>query len=157
MKLLFVKSEMPLSKLIRWGLKEPVSHFAIEFDNKIVFHSNLLGTSIDWSNNFRSSHDVVCSIECNVSLELEEQVYQSILDKNCGKGYDFKAFAYFMWRAALFRFFGIAFPAKNAWAEDGKFLCTGLSVEIPESIIPKIKTIEDPEMISPFQLYLKLL
>lgn len=157
MKLLFTKNNLPLSKLIRWGLKEPCSHFVIEFDNKIVFHSNLMGTHIQWSETFRKNSEVVCSINYDLPLEQEEAIFQSILNKADGKGYDFKAFAYFIWRAFLYRVFGCTFPKRNKWEEDGKFLCTGLSVELPLDVFPKMKGVEDPEIVSPYQLYLRLL
>lgn len=155
MKLIWTKSRQPLSILIRWGLKEPVSHFAIVFDNKIVFHSNLLGAHIDWFNYFKTQCDVVFEKDFNLSLDVEENIYQSILDKNVGKKYDFKAFAYFIWRGILWRFLNIPFPEKNKWAKDGAFLCTGLAAELPVQEFPELNGIKDTEMTSPYQLYLK--
>lgn len=152
MKLIFTRSRAPLSVLIRWGLKEPVSHFAIVFDDKVVFHSNLLGTHINWFNSFKKSCEVVYTLDRNLSLEAEEQVYQSIIDKNIDKSYDFKAFAYFVWRVILWRLLGKPLPEKNTWAKNGQFLCTGLAAELPPEYFPELDGVQDTEMISPYQI-----
>lgn len=154
MKLVFTKSNLPLSKIIRWGLEEPVSHFAVVFDDKIVFHSNLAGVQIDWFNNFKTKCEIVYSLDYNLGLEKEEQIYQSILDKNVGKSYDFPGFLYFIWRGFLNKVFSKPFPEKNKWAKDGEFICTGLAAELPKGLLPEI---QDTEMVSPYQLYLRLI
>lgn len=156
MKLIFTKSKLPLSKLIRWGLNEPASHFAIVFDNSIVFHSNLTGTHVDWYNHFKSSCEIAYELDYNLPLEAEESIYQSILNKNTGKSYDFGGFFYFIWRALLNKCFGFKFPEINKWSKEGKFLCTGLAAELPLEHFKGLETIKDTEMTSPYQIYLRL-
>jgi hypothetical protein len=138
-KLIWTKSSSPLSILIRWALNEPCSHVAIVFDNKIVFHSNLLGLHIEWFNTFKKKIDIVLEKDFPMPLAEEEALYQSIINKEDGKSYDFKAFFYFTWRALLRKFFKVPLPEKNEWdnpacdicIESIRYLQGYLSTELP--------------------------
>lgn len=156
MKLIFTKNNQPLSVFIRWGLKEPVSHFAIVFDDTIVFHSNLLGCHITWFDHFKKSSSIVFQIEKKLSLEKEEHIYRSIINKNYGKSYDFTAFLFFIWRSFLYRVFNKPLPEINKLNSSNNILCTGLAAELPLDEFPELSTIKDTEMLSPYQLYLRL-
>lgn len=153
MKLLWTKSGLPLSRFIRWGLKEPCSHVVIIFDDKIVFHSNLKGAHVEWFNTFKKHVEIVHQIEYRLPLEEEEAVYQSIIDANDQTPYDFKAFGYFIWSALLYRFKGRAFPAKNPWGSPNANFCTGLVSRIPVEAIPGMEKVKDGDMMSPEKLY----
>jgi hypothetical protein len=156
MKLVWVRGNKLLSKFIMWGLKEPVSHFAIIFDNKIVFHSDLLGVRIMWLPTFLESHEIVFQMDfANATLEDQEGVYQSIVTKFDGKPYDYKAFIYFGWRGLLWRLFKKPFPAKNAW-NTGGYLCTEMAEVLPDSIVPKEIKEKDISMMSPYRLWLEM-
>lgn len=156
MKLIWTKNNLPLSVLIRWGLKEPVSHFAIVFDDKIAFHSNLAGCNVEWFSEFKKHSEVFLEIDKYLPIEIEEKVYQSIIDKNVEKTYDFGAFLYFLWRGILFRFFGKQIPKLNKWSNNNQLICTGLASELPKEHFPELEGVLDTEMLSPYQLYLKL-
>lgn len=153
MKLIWTRSSLPLSVLIRTGLRTPVSHFGIVFDNGIVFHSNLLGTHIEWYGTFVKHCEVVFEIEYAMTLEQEEAVYRSILNTYDDHGYDFGAFAYFAWRAILYRTLGLPFPPRNAWESGDKFLCTELARTLPDYIIPLEVKSQDFGIMSPFRLF----
>lgn len=156
MKLIWTKSGLPLSKLIRWGLNEPVSHFGIVFDNGIVFHSNLLGTHIEWYGTFVKHCTIVYQLDFPMSLVEEEAVYQKILNTYDDRGYDFGGFAFFIWRGLLYRTFSTPFPAKNEWQSASKFLCTELATVLPDNIVPvSIKT-QDLSIVSPYHLYMEM-
>ncbi len=156
MKVIFTKSSLPLSVVIRGILSEPVSHFGIVFDNGIIFHSNLLGTHIEWYGSFKKHCEIVYEIEYPMTLEQEEAVYQSILTTYDDHGYDYGALFYFGYRALLFRIFGIALPKKNEWAQSDKFLCTELVGTLPDYILPLSVKTEDLSLTSPYKLYLQL-
>ena len=156
MKLIWTASSSPLSQLIRWALKEPVSHFAIVFDDKIVFHSNLLGCHVEWFGTFKKKCTVVYEVEYKLPLEVEESIYQQIISENDKKWYDYRAFAYFAWRALLFMLFKTPFPKVNKWNDGDSFLCTGLISKLPKEHFPGLCNITDSEMTSPYQAYLKL-
>lgn len=160
MTLLFTTGNNLFSWLIRKVLNEPMSHFAIAFDldlGGIVFHSNLLGTHIQYYPDFLKSAEVIESIEVPMTLEKEEELYRAILAKYSHKKYDFKAFAYFTYRALLKRLFGIQVPDKNIWQNADSLLCTGLAEPLRDMGIlnPNID-VKDFEMLTPYQIYLML-
>lgn len=158
MKILFVKGTLPLSKLIMWGLDEPVSHFAVLFDDKIVFHSDLTGVHISWYPTFLKSHEVVFETEFHeANLNEEEEVYQSIVSKYDGKKYDYGAFIYFIYRGFLKKIFNKSMPKVNPFGKSGGFLCTEIAELLPDWVIPAIiKKNNDLGMVSPYQLWLLL-
>lgn len=156
MKLIWTKSNLPLSIAIRGLLKEPVSHFGIVFDNGIVFHSNLLGTHIEWYGTFKKKCEIVYELDYPMSLENEEKIYRAILDTYDDKGYDFGGLFYFAYRGLCLRLIGRPLPKTNEWASGDKFLCTELAGVIPQSLIKDSLNGEDLSIVSPYQLYLKL-
>jgi len=154
LKLIWTKSNLPLSLLIRKGLDEPCSHFAVVFDDRIVFHSNLKGCHVEWYSTFKKHNTVVFEEERKLNLEQEELVYQSLIDANDGKSYDYLAFLYFMLMAVRRRLFGKPLPQTNSWQKKSSLLCTGLAAYLPSNLFPELSTIRDLEIISPYQLYL---
>ena len=156
MKLLWVKSKLPLSRLIMWGLDEPCSHFAVMFDDKIVFHSNLTGMHIVWAKTFMKQYEIVFEMEHSPDLASEEEIYQGILDAYDGKGYDYGAFAYFFWRAVLKKFFKQPMPEHNPWGSKDRFLCDEVAQLLPDSICPPAVKAMDLAMKSPYQVWLLL-
>jgi len=156
MKIVWVKGSAPLSRLIMWGLEEPVSHMAIVFDNKIVFHADLLGVRLAWYPTFLKSHEIVFEKEYDLGLEKEEEVYQSIITANDGKGYDYGAFLYFMWRGLLRKVFNKPMPDTNPWGSKDKYLCDELVEILPDYIVPRSVKETDIGMKSPYQVYLLL-
>jgi hypothetical protein len=89
MRLLWTKNELPLSVAIRKVMNNESSHFAIEFDKHIVFHSNYKGAHPEWSASFFKANELVWVLDLPTTLEIEEQVYQLIVDKFDGMPYDF--------------------------------------------------------------------
>lgn len=154
--MLFVSGTQPLSKLIMWGLSEPCSHFAILFDDKIVFHSTLTGVKIEWYESFLKTHKVEFMIEHkSETLDLEEKVYQEIISKYDGDSYDYKSFLFFTWNVAMLKMFKRPLP--KAGASDLKnFLCTEIAATLPDSVVPSSLKALDLGSISPYQLWLLL-
>lgn len=150
MLLIFTKSSQPLSKLIRWGTDEPVSHFAIVFDDKLVFHSNLLGVHLEWFDTFKKHATIVYSISLrHTTLEEQEAVFRGIVDNFDGSKYDFKAFLYFAWRVFLRKCFNKELPKVNIWDDKHGFLCTELAKALPTPF----KLDADLSIITPFTLW----
>lgn len=154
MKLLWVKGNAPLSKLIMWGLNEPVSHFALLFDNKIVFHSDLTGAHIQWYKSFQKTHETIFELEYTPGLKKEEEIYQEVIDANDGKGYDYGAFIYFAWRAFLWKFFNQPIPEKNPWGDKDRFLCDEVIQTLPNEICSQEIKQMDLSMKSPYMVWL---
>lgn len=154
MKLIWVKGTTSFSKFIMWGLKEPVSHFAIVFDDKLVFHSDLLGVRVAWYPTFLKTHEIVFQKDFPAAtLETEEDTYQKIITAFDGSGYDYKALLYFAWRGVLWRFFKRPFPDSNPWGSDKSFLCTEMAKVLPDWIIPKDVKDKDLGIVSPYKLW----
>ena len=156
MKIVWVRSNKLFSKLIMWVLEEPVSHMAIVFDNKIVFHADLMGVRLAWYPTFLKTHQVVEEIDFDLSLQDEEEVYQSIITANDGKPYDYGAFAYFTYRGLLRKCFGTPLPEKNPWGSEDRYLCDEMVEVLPDWIIPQSVKEVDIGMKSPWQVYLLL-
>lgn len=157
MKLIFTRSNAPLSVAIRGLLKEPVSHFGIVFDNGIVFHSNLLGSHIEWYGSFIKKCEIVYSLQFTLNLEEEERIYLDILNTYDDKPYDYGALFYFAYRAILLRTIRKPLPATNELQNGSKFLCTELAICLPDSIVPPSIKTEDLSIISPYALYQKIM
>jgi hypothetical protein len=153
MKLIWTKNTSVLSKLIRGVLGEPVSHFGVVFDNKLVFHSNLLGAHVEWFETFKRTNTIVFEIERGLALEGEEAVYQAILDVQTGRGYDYGALGYFTYRALLKRLAGVPLPTQNQWQTAAKLLCTEIAQVLPDAVVPAALKQKDLSIVSPYQLY----
>lgn len=150
---MWTTTNLPTSILIRWGLKEDVSHFAIAFDRKEVWHSNFTGLHLVSYKEFMRKNKVVYKLEFDLAPQDEEEQWQN-LDADAEVWYDWGAFFYFIWRAILWRFFDKPFPKTNKWGSREHLLCTGTG----DMLIPCLKPsgIDDFEMISPKALYLKM-
>jgi len=151
MQIVCTKSNLIGSKIIRWGLGEPVSHFAINFDNKIVFHSSFSGVHLTSYPTFIKKHTVVFSLNMSLSEVEEESVYQSIIPSE-EDGYDVRAFICLALLAAKRKFFGIPFPTVNPDDNKNKFLCTELGEFLPEKLFVNGKP-SDFSTTTPYQLF----
>lgn len=134
MKLIWTKSTLPLSILIRWGFGEPCSHFAIIFDDALVFHSNLKGVHLQSKTNFLKHAEIVHDINIPLSEVIEENLYKAIISKLDGKPYDMKAFFFFIYRGFLLKFFNKPLPLKNEFDDNDSYLCTELAYELTDYI-----------------------
>lgn len=152
MKLIYTKSKQPLSVLIRGALKEPVSHFAIVFDNGFVFHSNLLGVHPQWFSTFKKNVEIVFELEYNCGQEKEEESWLKIVTKYDGRSWDFKAAFYWGYRLVLKWAFGCELPAKNKWASSDDVLCTEMAETLPDEFL-KLMPVFDLAITSPYRHY----
>jgi hypothetical protein len=163
MKLVFTKSKLPLSVLIRKVLSEPVSHFAIVFEpDLLLFQSNLLGTNLNFYPRFTDHCTVVYVINIPMSQQIEDKVYMTAMEKYADQGYGFKELFYFTWRAVLHSYFGRPWPKKNIMDESNDYLCVGLAQALDCDGVPLwvrqvIQGISDLEMTTPYALYNLLL
>ena len=155
MKLLFTKNNLPISLLIRWGLSEPCSHMAVSFDNKIVIHSNFLGFQINWFDRFMRGNTLVASVEIELDLEDEENVYLELLGQYDGRPYDWLAFFSFIWAAFKFKFFDVPMPKTASASDKHSFICTELAFALPFKYFTTLKA-KDLAIMSPHQVFLAL-
>lgn len=155
MRLVFLKSKLPLSVAIRWLLGEDCSHFALVFDTPaggLLFESNLLGTHPKFYKTELASTTLVHEVPLPLSVGDEDAVWDAVVARFDGRGYDWGAFFYFAWRAVLKKLLGLPLPMKNPWAKPGTELC----VEVFQAV-KKYTTLKnvplDLSMTSPHELY----
>jgi hypothetical protein len=129
-KIIATRSSAPLSRAIRWALDIPVSHLAIVFDNKIVFHANLLGAHVEWYNTFKRNAEIVLEVDIPGTLKEEEEAYQGVINKLDGKPYDYLYLLSLAWRVMLKRAFGLPMPERFLQDPNG-LLCTEIYYELP--------------------------
>lgn len=162
MRLLWVATAQPVSRLIRWALNSECSHFAVSFDEDasgrgIAFHSYSGGTELVWLRDFLRKYKVVHALTPKKPLALadEERVYKAILDTEAGLGYDWPAMAWWAWRATLKKTAGVPIGPNNHWQSRGKRLCTGVAPAVLKALAVDLPAV-DYEMIPPHELFRRL-
>lgn len=158
---IWTTTNLPASRLIRWGLDEPVSHFAIVKpmrlpNSGIVLHQGFGGFGIDWFPAWRKKNKIVYALTPAAQMTRQDWNLDrsQILERYAGTEYDYNAIYYFGYRALLRKLFQIPLPKENLWSDDDEPLCTGVATLLHErhpewfSRSPK-----DFDMVSPFMLY----
>lgn len=161
MKLFWTRSNLPLSRLLCWGLREPCSHFAVGFacssDGSVgtVFMSDFLGSHIAYFGTFKKSHVIVHEVDIPLSLGHEDAVYNSVVQRFDGRPYDYDYFMEMVGQVALNRVFGVPLPkyikAPNPHAD----LCFEVFSHLPQSILPP-SSLAKNAFVTPERLYRSL-
>ncbi len=160
MRLLFVKADKIGSKIIRWGLSEPASHVAVEFETSdLVYHSYVIGIRAATKRHFHETYDVVSSVRFNLSPTEDRECFNDFFDSIPDKqNYDYPALIYFGWRAFLKKYFNRDFPRFNDWQKTEGFLCTEATYLLADVLARRLGIMILPEdkdlaMVTPSQLY----
>lgn len=142
-RLLWTRSGLPASRLIRSLSGEDVSHFAIEIDGRYVFHSNFYGAHLKWRSTFVKHVEVIHQIEMPLTPEQEELIYLELINRFDEQTYDWGAFAYLSWRLVLHRFLGKEPPTRNIWSSSRGLLCTELArcLAVVGLTLPELDTV----------------
>lgn len=149
-RLVWTKNNLVLSKLIRWAFAEPVSHFAMCFDDRLVFHSSLTGAEPVWARRFLATHDIVFTLMLRVPPEIEDKIYDRIYAQFWrSRPYDWGAFFYFFVTGLAHKVFGRPMPTRNLWGDRDSYLC----IEIAEVLRPAIDLPDELDMLTPMALY----
>lgn len=143
------------SRLIKWGLNEDCSHFAIRFGD-IVFQSYEGRVREDTWWDFQKGKIIVHKAAPRVVLDsTSKMLHKKLRDSIGSSAYDFKAILYWGWRGLLKKIFGIPLPLKNRWGTSKNYYC----VEIIDPIREELKkefSIEwdiESEMLSPHMFF----
>lgn len=158
MKLIWTKSNLPYSILIRKLTGQDCSHFAIVFESPaggLMFESNLLGTHPKFFSNAKKHFEVVHQLDLDLSTEIEDKVWDEVVDKFDGKPYDFGGALYLGIRILLERVFKIKRPTVNRWASSEKFYCDEI-YDCLKAISDLPPLDENGGMDTPFEVYLKI-
>jgi hypothetical protein len=128
MKLIWTKSHLPLSVVIRAITGDDCSHFAFVFEsqsNGLVFQSNLLGTGTEFFSKLAKSwgFQVVHETDLTMDVAEEDRAWDIIVNEYSDVGYNFKGALYLGWRKLLFRIFKRPIPKANRWAQPGTMFC----------------------------------
>ena len=137
MRLIWSKSKSITGPLITWGLNSPVSHFAIEFHDDIIFHSNFSGINVMHKSDFLKKSDVVYSKTIDMSFEDEAMLLSNIMKNYYGKKYDWKWFISLSIAAVKNRILGTPLPEDVKSKSRDKYLCTEC-VTFLEPVIGKV-------------------
>jgi len=158
MRILFLKSSSPISKLIMWATREDCSHMAFLFESGLkglMFESNLLGTHPCFYQTEIKNHTVVHDITMMMGETLEDSVWDIIINQYDGKGYNYLGAIYLGWRKWLKTRFNIALPKQNKWSQPGAFFCDQVYDVLNK--IPGMKQINVMNgMDTPHDVYLNL-
>ena len=126
MKLIWTKSNKPLSVLIRAITGEPSSHFSFVFESAakgLMFESNLLGTHPAFLQTSLKTHTIVHEKNIPMTVEREDLIWDLVVQKYDGKGYDFLGALYLGLCKLGQRLFNFPMPTKNKWGQPDKFFC----------------------------------
>lgn len=163
MLFLFSRNNLPGSRAIRWGLGEPVSHFAMSFDESptgygILFHAHFSGVTIEWFDDWQRRNEIVYAFAPKSVPDLwsEEQVYQIFARRFYGKKYDGFGMAFWIKAILEHKLLGRPIPTENGWGEPLKYLCYEIYEGFNSLPFLELPKIAPDEMITPYQLKLRL-
>ena len=154
------KPSNPISALIRWGLGEPMSHFATAFfadkEKGLILEQKMItGFDVSWLPYFTKSNKIVFALEPKSISQLDMKVIlHGLMNEFSGTDYDDGGFAYFSYRVFLRKFFNKPLPKRGKWGNGKDPLCTGHA-----RVIYKMKPewfsspINDFDIVTPGSLY----
>lgn len=137
MRLLWTKSKLPLGSIITWGLEEPVSHFAVEFFDSIIIHSNMTGVHPIMVKDFLKTSEIVYEKRYEPGEFLENRLMVQILKNYWGKKYDWKWFFGLVKHAVVFKLFRKPVPMEIKSRSRDRFLCTEVA-QFLEPIVGRV-------------------
>lgn len=127
MKLVWSKSSLPLSVLIRAVTGEPCSHFLVVFESAakgLVFESNLIGTHPRFWQSDQNKITIVHEKNLSLSAVAEDLIWDRVVQKYDGRPYDYVGALYLgFWKLAK-RLFRVELPEKNLWASPERYFCS---------------------------------
>ena len=160
MRLMFVYADKLGSRIIRWGLKEPVSHVAVDTQTeKGIYHSYGSGIRQVSRQDFHDDYTVYRSLYIHFPENLQAQAvakFESYLSPHYR--YDYPALGFFAFRALLRRTLRIPFPKTNRMQLIDSFLCTEvvyLVAQVYAEMSGKLilQPDDDLAMLSPWAVY----
>lgn len=156
---LFTKSNLPGSKVIRWGLNTDVSHMAVmrsitPRDTSIVLESRLLsGVDVTWLRRNLSKNQVVTALIPRYAPEARlNAVFDEMISNVGGEGYDWKGVSFIAAAAIVFmKLLKRELPPENKWADKNDSFCSEVlfgAAEWLESLNVDLKKY-DSQMVTP--------
>jgi len=158
----WTKSSKIGSRLIRWGLGEDCSHFAIGFfedsNDPRVLESRLENgvRDVSFSEFISDGKKIIHAIQWpEIGVE-ENRVYTYIKNEIEGRPYDAPAVIFWALAGIKRKLFGGGFPIKNDWGRDELFYCVEIVSAMPRDLLEDFGLEflkDDIEMMSPHQVF----
>ena len=129
MKVIWTKSRLPLSYIIRWFTGEPCSHLALVFNSNnggIMFESNLMGTHIKFFKNAKKHCTIVHEMIVPMTSAQEDCAWDLMVDRFDDKPYDYMGALYLGLMKLRFRIFKTPISKVNKWQNKGAYFCDEL-------------------------------
>lgn len=159
---LWTTSDQIGSRLIKWGLEEDCSHFALAFfehrgrSAPLIESKAAHGVKLRWLGDFLEHNKVVHALKFPFeSGKQQADLFHHTSSEVIGIEYDKRGIAYWAIAGALKKFFGRPIPMTNKWGRNEQLYC----VEIIEAMEEFMKTLGidlntfDLEMTSPHMAY----
>ena len=134
MTLLWTKSKLPTGVAITWVMDEPCSHFAIQFFDSFVIHSNFTGVHVLPIKDFLKTSRVIYAHKKELEFDVEAALFIKIMQAYWGKKYDWKWFFWLAFYGLRRKLLKSEIPDKVKWQSRAKFLCTEV-VEFLEPVL----------------------
>ena len=131
--------------VIRWGLSEPVDHFAFYRKGMILHSTSLHGVHEITIEEFEKARRVHLS----VSHPVTDQEYESLKGKIIGRNYDYKLLCSLIYHAFIFKIFKKPIDYKKLGDHRGWDLCQEIYESLPRARVGF-------EAWTPYQLYKEL-
>ena len=157
----WTKSDKIGSRLIRWGLGEDCSHFAIGFfedsgDPRVLESRAETGVKDSKLSDFLADGKEIVHAEQFFDLgDNEKVIYDAMRSELEGARYDKIAVCYWLCVGLRLRLFGAKIPLRNAWGRDELVYCVEIAQVIPGILYEigiDVSTF-DLEMTSPHGFY----
>jgi len=145
MEIIFTRQKSFISRLIRKVTGEDVSHCAFIYMQN-VYHANHKGANISTLKKFTETSEIVYRVTLPAKYNLHFHYEFAKMEEAT---YDLPAAIYAGWRVFLNRYFKVKMPSFNKFNFKNAYLCTELA--------QKILKIEVDSMITPYELYQKVL
>ena len=149
------------SKLIRWGLDEPSSHFALGFfedsEHATVIESRIkIGVQICSLENFSDRNRLVHILQASSTTEQDKALYEEVMGELSGRDYDHSAIFYWVLIGMLRKATGYRVTNHNPLNNPQAMYC----VEVLQSLYYYLASLgihqDDYSMTSPHEAYLLL-
>jgi hypothetical protein len=148
--------------MIRWGLCEDCSHFAIMFfegtSNEVVIESRLQDgvREKSFSDFIDDGKEIVHALQFPLGSEVEEHfIYEDIRNELVGQRYDSYAIGYWFIAGLAYRLGIHQLPLKNKWGKNELVYCVEVLQAMPELLLDVGVDLDtfDLEMTSPHMAF----
>ena len=153
------------SRLIRWGLGEPSSHFAVCFfeDSPALATvvESRIKTGVDTCSlsDFKNRNEIVHMLQAPITSDEEIELYNIVYNQSKDKKYDAPAILYWVYAGFMRKFFGKKIPSENLWDRSELLYCVEV-LELLEDYLNELGVeLNDIDigMISPEMAYYMLI